>query len=230
MISSHLKRIHDEYNAKIVSLQKRRHQLEKEENERIASIRKIQLEREETNVATQQIQTQHKIHSPNSEDSSSEEVDDEEDHELPNTKVVIRKTDGGQCSSKAKQHTTNGIKHHIQPSNDDDSEEITPEPPVIMQKTEKIDEGQSSSKMKQHASSGIKRHTQTSDDDDDDQDFIPPKILKVLNTLKESYVAVMQRLDSIEEKINKAPIPETIAKTDKKKPHFRPLNAIGSQC
>ena len=67
MFSSHMKRIHDEYKAKIVILQKRRHQLEKEENECIASIRKIQLEREETNVAIQQIQTQHKTHSSNSE-------------------------------------------------------------------------------------------------------------------------------------------------------------------
>ena len=108
MVSSlRMKRIAADYTAKLISLQKHRHNLEKQERERIANTERNRLEQNEMNLAIKEIQ--HKPTpsiSENESPSSSEEEDDEEESELPNTKTISRKTNKNnelQSPVKAKQ-------------------------------------------------------------------------------------------------------------------------------
>ena len=57
MISSlRMKRIEADYTASIIKLQKHRHNLEREERERMANTERNRLEQNETNLAIKQIQ------------------------------------------------------------------------------------------------------------------------------------------------------------------------------
>ena len=69
-----------------------------------------------------------------------------------------------------------------------------------------------SPKVKKTSINPMKRRIQPTDDDDEN-DIMPPKMFELLNTLKQDNLVIMRRLDILEEKLNKAPVSNTSAKT-----------------